>query len=73
VRRIFDEAKAGAGPAMIARGLNESGESGPQGGTWSRQVVTGILRNPVYAGDRYGVKGAQPAIVTRRLWNSANR
>jgi site-specific DNA recombinase len=72
-RRIFAEAKAGAGPAVIARSLNDSGEPGPQGGRWSRQVVTGIIRNPVYAGEKYGVKGAQPAIVPRRLWNAANR
>ena len=30
-----------------------------------------LLRNPVYAGELHGVKGAQPAIVTRRVWNWA--
>jgi hypothetical protein len=37
------------------------------------EVVSIIVRNPVYAGERYGVKGAQPAIVSTRLRNAANR
>jgi DNA invertase Pin-like site-specific DNA recombinase len=69
VRRIFREAKTGLGPGPIARGLNDDGVSGPRGGQWNRQSVTNLLRSPLYAGELHGVKGAQPAIVSRRLFN----
>ena len=49
----------------IARELNDTGTSSPNGRGWSRQTVSLILRNPVYKGERYGVKGGPPAIVTR--------
>jgi hypothetical protein len=29
-----------------------------------------ILSNAVYVGERYGVKRAQPVIVSKRLWNA---
>jgi Recombinase len=70
---MFAAAQAGNSPAQIARGLNQDGIASPRGHSWSRQGVTLILRNPVYAGERDGVKGAQPAIVSRRLWNAVNR
>jgi site-specific DNA recombinase len=73
VRRIFEAAKRGAGVRRIARELNEAGIASPRGKRWSGQGVAGILANPVYRGERYGVKGAQPAIVTARLWNAAQR
>jgi site-specific DNA recombinase len=73
VRRIFTDARDGWNPGRIARELNRDGIPAAQGGPWSYQVVRGILRNPVYAGERYGVRGAQPAIVSRRLWNAAQR
>lgn len=72
VQRIFRDAKAGESPAKIARALNSEGVAGPRGSSWSRQTVQRLIANPVYAGERYGVKKAQPAIVPRRLWNGAN-
>jgi DNA invertase Pin-like site-specific DNA recombinase len=73
VRRIFERAKGGASPARIARELSAEGVPTPQGGQgWTRQAVRVVLSNPIYAGERYGVKGAQPAIVSKRLWNAAN-
>jgi site-specific DNA recombinase len=69
VEAAFRMAAAKSGPSSIAKALNEQNT----GRTWSRQAVTFLLRNPVYAGEKYGVKGAQPAIVPRRLWNAANR
>lgn len=69
VRRIFADAKAGKGPGPIARRLRAEGIPGPRG-PWSRQTVTNVLRNPLYAGELHGVKGAQPAIVSRRLFNA---
>lgn len=72
VRRIFREAaKDGWSAGRIARELNRDAVSSPQGKQWSPQVVRGILRNPVYAGERYGIKKAQTAIVSRRAWNAA--
>jgi site-specific DNA recombinase len=70
VRRIYADAKAGDSPAKIARVLNREGVASPQGRAWSRQGVRLILTNPIYCGERYGVKGAQPAIVSRRTWNA---
>ena len=69
VRRLYADAKAGDSPAKIARTLNREGIVSPQGRSWSRQTVRLILTNSVYAGERYGVKGAQPAIASRRTWN----
>lgn len=73
VRQIFEDAKDGHNPSRIARDLNREGVPGPRGGAWSRQGVTVILRNVVYAGERHGVKRVQPAIVSRQLWNTVNR
>ena len=70
VRRMYAAAKAGDSPAKIARMLNREGVASPQGREWSRQGVRLILSNPVYCGERYGVKKAQPAIVSRRTWNA---
>ena len=69
VRHIFASAIAGKGPGPIAHELNAAGEPGPTRKAWSRQAVTLLLRNPVYKGERYSVKGAQPAIISARRWN----
>jgi DNA invertase Pin-like site-specific DNA recombinase len=71
VRDVFRRAREGLGPGPIARRLNTEGVAGPSGRPWNRQTVTNMLRNPVYAGELHGVKGAQPAIVSRRVWNQA--
>ena len=73
VRRIFADAKDGYSPGRIARDLNRDGVPAPQGVTWNAVGVRWILRNPAYAGDRYGVKGAHAAIVSRRMWNAVQR
>jgi site-specific DNA recombinase len=70
VRRIFQLAKEGDPPGAIARTLNREGIASPQGKSWLPVAVGGLLRNPVYVGERYGVKKAQPAIVARQLWNA---
>ena len=72
VRGIFAGAKEGDTPGRIADALNRDASPGPRGGVWNRTAVRGIVENVAYAGERYGVKGAHPAIVTRRLWNAAN-
>ena len=73
VRTIFGRAKGGDSPGRIARALNEESIPTPQGGArWSEQGVRVILGNPVYAGERYGVKRAHQAIVSRRTFNAAN-
>jgi hypothetical protein len=76
VRRIFAGAKAGESLGSIARSLNADGIPSPQGGRkqaageWSPMAVSRLLGNSVYAGERYGVKSAHPAIVTRRTFNA---
>jgi hypothetical protein len=32
-----------------------------------------VLANPVYIGERYGVRDAHPAVVDRRVWNRAQK
>jgi site-specific DNA recombinase len=73
VRSIFSRAREGLGSGPIARRLNAEAIPGPTAGHWSRQTVGNIIRNPVYAGELHGVKKAQPAIVSRRAWNEAQR
>lgn len=73
VRSIFSRAREGLGPGPIARRLNAECIQGPTGKSWNRQTVTNILRNPLYAGELHGVKKAQPGIVSRRVWNEAQR
>jgi len=70
VRRIFADAKDGYSPGRIARELSRDGIPAPQGGTWSAPGVRVILSNLAYTGERYGVKRAHPAIVSRRTWNA---
>jgi site-specific DNA recombinase len=71
VRSIFARTREGLGPGPIARRLNAETTPSPTGKPWNRQTVTNILRNPVYTGELHGVKKAQPAIVSRRVWNQA--
>lgn len=73
VQDIFAHAKRGESPTRIARELNERGVSAPLGAAWGRSTIRGVLRNPVYAGERYGVKRANEPIVSRRLWNVVQR
>ncbi len=67
--RMFKDAKSGASPGKIARALEGEGIASPNGATWSAMTVRRMLSNPVYAGERYGVKRAHEAIVTRRTYN----
>jgi DNA invertase Pin-like site-specific DNA recombinase len=73
VRRIFTDARAGDSPGRIARALNRDGIPGPTGGEWNRQTVRNVITNPAYAGERYGVKKAHEPIVSRRVWNEAQK
>jgi site-specific DNA recombinase len=73
VRRIFSDTIAGDAPARIARALNSEGIASPNGAHWRAKAVTRIVRNPAYAGERYGVKRAHESVVSRRTFNSANR
>ncbi len=71
VRRIFAETREGRTPGRIARDLNLDGIASPTGATWGKGTVRWIVTNPVYAGEKYGVQKAHPAIVSRRAWNAA--
>jgi site-specific DNA recombinase len=73
VRRIYAEALQGASPARIAASLTHDRVPTPTGGIeWSRVVVTRILRNPLYKGERHSIRHAQPAVVSTRHWNAVN-
>ena len=72
VKRIYTETRGGDSPAAIARRLERDAIPTPQGGSrWTDQSIRVILRNPVYSGERHGVKKAHPAIISRRSWNQA--
>lgn len=50
VRLIFQWAREGLGPELIARRLNESGVPSKLDAQWRRCVVAGILKNTTYIG-----------------------
>ena len=70
VRRIFADAKDGYSPGRIARDLTREGIPAPQGGAWNAVGIRTMLRSAVYCGEKYGIKRAHPAIVSRRLFNA---
>jgi Recombinase len=71
VKRIYRDARDGWTPGRIARALNRDGIPSAQSGEWKPQVVRSILTNPAYVGQRYGVRNAHQAIVSRRRFNEA--
>ena len=71
MQRIFRDARDGWTPGRIARALNRDSVPSAQGGFWKPQVVRSILTNPVYVGERYGVRNAHEAIISRRVWKAA--
>jgi site-specific DNA recombinase len=73
VRRIFNDAREGDSPGRIAARLTIEAVPSPGGRDWTPKAVRRILSNEVYAGERYGVKRAHPAIVSRQAFNSAQR
>ncbi len=76
VRRIFDLYCEGRSMENIASVLTNANVPTKKGGSWSRQTVCNILRNPVYAGylrwDGIVRPGTQAAIVPRELFESVN-
>jgi site-specific DNA recombinase len=73
VQRIFAAIVAGDSPGRVARELTTEGVPSPDSRAWSAKAVSRIATNVAYAGDRYGVKNAHPAVVSRRTFNSATR
>jgi site-specific DNA recombinase len=73
VRRIFASIVAGDSPGRVARELTVEGVPSPDGHAWSTKAVSRIATNVVYAGERYEVKKAHPAVVSRRTFNAATR
>ncbi len=76
VREIFRLRAEGDTFAGIAEHLNESDVPSKNGGTWSRQAVHHIIRNPVYAGKvRWGgilAKGNHDPIITQEEFDLVN-
>ena len=71
VRRIFADVRAGDSPGRVARSLNAEGIPSPLSAQWSAKAVERVVENVAYAGERYGVKRAHPAVVSRRRFNEA--
>jgi hypothetical protein len=77
IRECFRLRASGASWASLARYLEQQGVSSPTGtGSWSKQSVTGMLRNPVYLGEaRSGSvrnPGAHQPIVTPAEFDAAH-
>lgn len=72
VRRIFEEARLGVSPNRIATMLNNEQIASPLGVQWTPKTIAGVLANVTYIGERYGVRRAHPAIVSRGLFEEAN-
>lgn len=76
VRKIFDMYCAGRTANGIATLLTDTGIPSKTGGKWSRQAVTKIIRNPLYAGylrwDGLVQKSRTPAIVSESDFESVN-
>lgn len=73
IRRIFRDIADGRTPGRVARELNADGIPSPDGAEWTRLSVRRIATNPAYAGERYGVKRAHEATVSRRAFNAAGK
>lgn len=73
IERIYRDIRDGYSPGRVARALTKDGIPSPQGAEWSATAVLRIATNPAYAGERYDVKNAHPAIVSRRAFNAAAR
>jgi DNA invertase Pin-like site-specific DNA recombinase len=71
IERMFRAAKKGDSPGRIARSLNSEGTPSPYRSAWTPKAVHRVLTNTAYAGERYGVKSAHPAVVSRRAFNAA--
>ena len=75
VRRIFSEFVAGRSLTAIARGLQRDGIPTIRGRHWRQSTVTGIVRNPVYAGmvRNHGevFDGDHEATIDRDTWQRA--
>lgn len=76
VRTMYILRSRGSTAEDIATFLNDSGVPSKKGGRWSRQAVSYILKNPLYAGfsDWNGIvrPGDQPPIVDRALFERLN-
>ena len=76
VREMFRLKASGNGPSAIADWLNRSSIPSKTGKTWSRQAVSHILKNPLYAGfvrwDGNISEGSHEAIITADEFEKAN-
>lgn len=79
VRWIFEQRAAGTGWRKIASLLTDRGIPNPRGDDrWAHNTVFGIVRSEAPLGAFRGPRGhhvpdAWPAIVSRELWDAANR
>ena len=73
VKRIYREAKEGTTPGKIAKRLNRDEIPSPRGSLWRENTVRIILTNPAYCGERHGIKRTHASIISRRLFNQAQR
>lgn len=77
IRFIFEQRANGASWGHIAYLLEQEGIPPPRGGTWGKNSLIKMLKNPAYRGERpFGAARtiqACPAIITPELWERAQR
>jgi hypothetical protein len=75
VRRIFRGFLAGRSLTAIARDLHREGLPTVRGGSWRQPTVSGIVRNPEYAGwvKNHGelFEGEHEPLIEREAWHQA--
>ncbi len=76
VRMMYDMRIRGSTLKDIATFLNSNGYPSKKGGKWSSQTVSGVLKNPLYAGYRVwngiSCKGEQEPIITVEKYIALN-
>lgn len=76
VRAIFNMAQHGSSLSEIAQALNDALVPARKGGKWTKQTISGIIHNPVYAGylDWDGVikRGDHEPIIDVTAFESLN-
>jgi hypothetical protein len=71
IRLLFALASRGLAPSVLARRMAAAHAPRPPRSRWSGRTVRLLLGDRVYAGGAYGAAGANPPLVSSRVWRAA--
>jgi hypothetical protein len=71
IRRLYALASRGLAPSVLARRMAGAHAPRPPGSRWNARTIRLLLRDPVYAGGAFGATGANPPLVSSRMWRAA--